>query len=67
MINRRVFRATTTIETLRSKLPGMHSLNTFGMENLDGFQRKNARRVEARDGIAKLSFADNQIGYRPIG
>ena len=42
MINRRVFRATTTIETLRSKLPGMHSLNTFGMENLDGFQRKNA-------------------------
>jgi hypothetical protein len=29
---------------------------------LDGFRRKAARRVEAKDGNAKLSFADNQIG-----
>tara|TARA_B100001964_G_scaffold127308_1_gene140833 strand:+ start:858 stop:989 length:132 start_codon:yes stop_codon:yes gene_type:complete len=28
---------------------------------LDGFQRKAARRVEALDGRAKLSFADNHI------
>ena len=28
---------------------------------MDGFQRKAARRVEALDGRAKLSFADNHI------
>ena len=55
MINRRVLRATTTIEAPPSKLLGMHSLNTFGMESLDGFQRKNARRVEARDGRLPIS------------
>ena len=43
-----------------------HNPNSVRKTELDGLTKKAAQRVEAMDGRANLSFADNQTGVPPI-
>ena len=44
---------------------GNRNNNSERKTELDGFRRKATRRVEAVNGRAKISFADNKIGLPP--